>query len=193
MNRDMSISEIMKRLRRASCESEFTSVQIMLMDREKNAKTEIENLTRDRDSFKKEVTLLERNLRVAESAKSRTEERLQKAQSKFEEMKETIARLKDKNSAMGKEIEDLRREKSASAEMVEELRRKKSETDKVVEELKRENDELRRKNVDCEELVPRITKLEHEIAELFKYRESSRKLGGLVYGCFWKIELLIQL
>ncbi|KAL3619201.1 hypothetical protein CASFOL_036771 [Castilleja foliolosa] len=89
----LPISELIKQIKHSFLERDFKKVQNILMERENGLKIEIENLTRDRDSAKEEVRVLERKGDSVDLERLNFEENLRKSQRKCDDLEEKVARL----------------------------------------------------------------------------------------------------
>lgn len=176
-----SIPELINFIKHSFRECEFDEVQNTLMEREKDMKIEIVNLSRDCDSLKKDIDILENSQSFTDLEKCRMgkeiedlrreklglEEKLDSSHRKCEERDERLVR-------MGKEIEDLWHEKLDANQTIKELKRKEIEADQVLQELKR-------KDVEATQTIDELrVRLETVLAKML--RVNVEDLSKLING-----------
>lgn len=91
-----SIPELISYLKSAFRDKEFSLVEGILMDREKQLRTEIQNLNRDFDSVKRGRDLAEKDQAIVDLEKLNKEKQLKDMQRKYEELKNVNAEAETK-------------------------------------------------------------------------------------------------
>ncbi|KAL6530880.1 hypothetical protein OROGR_014740 [Orobanche gracilis] len=144
------ISELITHIKYSFRERDFNDVQQILMDREHAMKMEIEDLTRDRDTAKNEVVLLERALDLKELERLKLDDKLVKSQRKCEELEETVTRLLEE-----KKLSDDREERAEERchKIAAENLKLASEKMESIFELNKKINGLKNKNLEIEGLV----------------------------------------
>ncbi|KAK6783406.1 hypothetical protein RDI58_021203 [Solanum bulbocastanum] len=138
-----SIPELISYLKSAFRDKEFSLVEGILMDREKQLRTEIQNLKRDFDSVKTGRDLAEKDQAIVDLEKLNMENRLKDMQRKNEELKNEKAEVEAKLKMYLEKFKELESRVSLQEEEAAKNRAVDvSVIQKMVEDLEAEDDDV---------------------------------------------------
>ncbi|KAG5593323.1 hypothetical protein H5410_043837 [Solanum commersonii] len=143
ISRASSIPELISYLKSAFRDKEFSLVEGILMDREKQLRTEIQNLKRDFDSVKTGRDLAEKDQAIVDLEKLNMENRLKDMQRKNEELKNEKAEVEAKLKMYLEKFKELESRVSLQEEEAAKNRAVDvSVIQKMVENLEAEDDDV---------------------------------------------------
>ncbi|CAA0838198.1 Unknown protein [Striga hermonthica] len=169
----LPVPKLIKRIKHSFLERDFVAVRTILMDRERGVKMEIESLSRERDSAREEVSLLEGKVALGELERLKVEHKLVRIENKCRDLENTVSCLREENRLiveLNDKVDALTKEKLENERLARMYRDKCDcletnavETKQVMDDLRHERlgaigtiEDLRRKLSEAEKAVDEL-------------------------------------